>query len=143
MLIPSYIQVGAYQERIDYEGQTRTGRKCHQPGHKAKACTAYVKCRDAVPLTIKNDTVPKSSVIIVENKATWKQNAPNLKPNFLHQPPKTILHSRLRPLPTNKKPQMTLGVCLLPIVCSSTICSTPFSMETSQKNAEPDQTHPP
>ena len=44
--IPSFVYVGKHQVRCQYEGQTKTCRRCHQPGHIAKDCSAGDVCRE-------------------------------------------------------------------------------------------------
>ena len=44
--IPSFAYVGKHMIRCHYEGQTKTCRRCHHPGHLAKDCEAGDVCRE-------------------------------------------------------------------------------------------------
>ena len=74
--IPSFVYVGKHLVRCNYEGQTKTCRRCHQPGHLAKDCDAGDVCRECGQAGHKKNNCPNRRCYHCQEKGHLEFDCP-------------------------------------------------------------------
>ena len=80
--IPSFVYAGKHLIRCQYDGQTKTCRCCHQPGHLAKDCTAGNVCRECGQEGHKKNSCPNRRCYHCQETGHLEFNCPQYLSDF-------------------------------------------------------------